>query len=247
VTQHRVDQVAARQQPVPGRLPSPDEILEIGPESRPPAGRRLLRRPRRWLHSARRTLRTRRGKWVLIALACVAVLLVGLLAAGFLSPASAPSGDLPPPADLGIQPSFGDTSPAPSESAAKDKQHGDSPSTGGVSNPLAALRAKFPDNPLNHLRGAGLHRVSISVSSGSPVLVLGYLVPTGLGSSYGQVSGHPRHWSMSERAIGRGYLAAIFVQAGRDGSPATCRVTVDGKVTDSESTSSSYGRAVCLG
>ena len=242
MAEHRVDQVAARTQPVPGPLPSPEEVLEIRPRPRPSSNRRLLRRPQSWLRSVRRALRTRRGKWVLVGLACVAVLLVGLLAEGFLS-SSAPSSDVPQGAGADTNSSvLGST--APSKSA---KKHVDKPGTGPVGNPLAALRSKFPDNPLNHLRGAGVHQVAVSVSSGGRALVLGYLIPTGLGSSYGQVKGHPRTWSMSEKAIGRGYLAAIFVQAEKDGAPVTCRVVVDGTVTDSETTSGSYGRAICLG
>ena len=218
-------------------------MLEIRPRPRPSTNRRLLGGPQRWLRSARRMLRTRRGKWVLVGLACVAVLLVGLLAEGFLS--SSPSANGAPGGGSGNTLASGLTS-SPSASPSAKKTRGDSPGHGPVGNPLAALRAKFPDNPLNHLRGAGLHHVSVSVSGGR-VLVLGYLIPTGLGSSYGEVKGHPRSWSMSERAIGRGYLAAIFVQAGKDGTPVSCNVTVDGKSTDSETTSGSYGRAICLG
>jgi hypothetical protein len=245
VNEHRVDQVAARKQPVPGRLPNPDEVFEIRPQPRPSGTRRrLLRRPQRWLHSLQRGLRTRRGRWVLIGLACVAVLLVGLLASGFLSQ-SAPSSHVPQAAGGGTGVVAAE-SPAPSKSGESGTHH-DKPGTGPVGDPIAALRSKFPDNPLNHLRGAGLHQVSVSISSHSPVLVLGYLIPTGLGATYGSVKGHPRSWSMSERAIGRGYLAAIFVQAGKNAAPVTCRIVIDGKVTDTESTAGSYGRAICLG
>jgi hypothetical protein len=238
---HRVDQVASRKAPVPGPLPSPDEILEIRARPRPSASRRVVRRPERWLRSLRRLPHTRRGRWTLISLACVAVLLVGLLAEGFLSSAAPSAG-----VAGGGYGSNSLTPRAPQPSASKSKGHGNTPGSGPVSDPVAALRLRFPDNPLNHLRGAGLHQVSVSVSGGQ-VFVLGYLIPTGMGSTYGQVKGHPRSWSMSERAIGPGYLAALFVQASKDGEPVTCHITVDGKSTDTETTSGSYGRAICLG
>jgi hypothetical protein len=72
-------------------------------------------------------------------------------------------------------------------------------------------------------------------------------VPTGLGSTYGVVKRHPKSWSVSERALGRGYLAAVFIQTDRSGAPVTCTVSVDGKVTDRETASGAYGRTVCLG
>jgi hypothetical protein len=235
--EHRVDQVAARRQPVPGPLPGSDELLEI----RPPASARQRQHGRRggWRRSVRQALATKTGRRVLIGLACVTVLLVGLLAQGFLS---SPAPSVPPAAGAVDTSTAVPTSPAPSKAA---KKHAAGSTL--VSDPAAALRSHFPDNPLNHLHGAGLHQVVISATSREPMTVVGYLVPTGLGSSYGVVKGHPRSWSMSEQALGRGYLAAIFLQTGRDGVPITCTVRVDGKVTNSETTSGGYGRAVCLG
>src|SRR4051812_6493095 len=98
-------------------------MLEIRPRPGPLTGRRLLRRPQRWLRSVRRALRTRRGTWVLVALACVAVLLVGLLAEGFLS-SSAPSPKVPEAAAVDSNAAAPGT-PAPSKSA--NKRHTDTP------------------------------------------------------------------------------------------------------------------------
>jgi hypothetical protein len=72
-------------------------------------------------------------------------------------------------------------------------------------------------------------------------------VPTGLGSAYDTVKPRGRHWSMTEKALGKGYLAALFIQSGKAGVPVTCTVVVDGRVTNTETTSGSYGRSVCLG
>lgn len=234
--EHRVDQLATRKQPVPGPLPAtPIDIAE----ARPPSHRRLSEHRRRFTRRLTRALNTRRGRWLLIALACAAVLLIGLLAQGFLS-SPAPSVGAPDAAGgTSALPSTVSTSPSPVKSKKSSSQL--------VQDPVAALRARFPDNPLNHLDTHALHQVTISASAPGPMTVVGYLVPTGLGSAYGTVDGHRSSWSISEQALGGGYLAAIFIQTGKSGIPITCRITVDGKVKSTETTSGSYGRALCLG
>ncbi len=234
-----MDQLAARQRPTPGPLPTtPLELLEVRP--RPGPG---VRGRRRWSRRISHALRSKRGRRVLIGLASVTVLLVGLLVEGFLfSPA--PSIGAPDSAldGGGSAPS---ESPTPLHAKSKADKHTGAP--GPVSNPVAALRQQFPDNPLNHLRADGLHHVTITATSRQPIALVGFLVPTGFGPSYGTVKPHSTRWSVSEQAIGPGYLAAIFVQAGRDGTPITCQVSVDGTVTDTETTAGGYGRAICLG
>jgi hypothetical protein len=242
---HRVDEVAARKQPVPGPLPSQEELLEIRSHGqRRPSPRRqpsVADRRHEWSRSVRRFARSKRGRWILIALSCLAVLLIGLLGEGFLS-SPAPSVAAP---DGGYAAADGLSGSASPSSPANKK---DGSKTGTlVSDPVAALRAKFPDNPLNHLHGPGVHQVVISAHSAAPITLVGYLVPTGLGPTYGVLKRHPHSWSISEQALGRGYLAAIFIQAGRDGVPITCSISVDGKVTNSQTTSGGYGRAICLG
>jgi hypothetical protein len=194
-----------------------------------------MRRLNRWL-------RTSRGRWALVALACAAVILIGLLASGFLSASSKSPSVAPPEAGASGPTTTAPASPSPSKASSKRT----SAPSGLVTDPVAALREQFPDNPLNHLRGPGLHHVVLNVSSGRPIAVLGYLVPTGLGAPYGTVK-HQTHWTNQQQAIGPGYLAAIFVQTDSSGTPITCSVTVDGKRTNTETTSGAYGRAVCLG
>lgn len=197
------------------------------------------RRRRRRLRKVTRALRSRRGKQVLAVLACVAVILGGLLIEGFLS---SPAPSVAAPVDQSVT----SASAQPGASKAPHKKAATKASS-IETDPVGVLRSAFPYNPLNHLRAHGVHDVVVSATSAGPIAVLGYLVPTGLGKSYGGVDNHPRHWSMSERAVGSGYLAAIFLQAGKSGAPVTCTITIDGKVTDRQTTSGSYGRAVCLG
>lgn len=226
----------ATRAPEPGRLPLTIALDDL---EQPPGRTLRVRRQRPPRRPVRQFFRSRRGRWVLIALACLATVLVGLLAAGFTSsPAKRSADGLPSPTGgLGAVPGPDLSSSA----AAKGGKHE------AANDPVQILKNKFPDNPLNHLRGNGLHHVTISVQSRQPVAVVGYLVPTGLGSVYGTVKPNARHWSLSEQALGPGYLAAVFVQAGKSGVPVTCSVTVDGKATNSETTSGAYGRAVCLG
>jgi hypothetical protein len=240
VGEHRIDQLAARKQPVPRLLTEPVEVLT--PHA---VGEAAHRRPRRhrWKRRIMRTVRSKRGRWVLIGLACIGVLIVGLLAQGFFS-SPAPALHLPPGAAGG----YSTPAPDPLTSSVPAKHHkGGGSGKNLVSNPVQRLHSVLPDNPLNHLRGGQLHEVTISVSTPGHIEVLGYLVPTGMGSSYGEVHTARHTWSMREQAVGSGYLAAMFVQSDKLGSPLTCTVTVDGKVTNSETTSGSYGRAVCLG
>jgi hypothetical protein len=197
----------------------PDQPISIREVPAPgrPAHRSLRARGHQWRRTLSRFARTKRGRWILIASACTAVLLVALLAQGFLT---SPAPSVGPPGAAGGDQSLSSL-PAPSPSKVKAKAAtANDPRL--VRNPLAQLRGRFPDNPL-------------------------YLVPTGLGSAYGSVGGHPRSWSISEQALGSGYLAAIFIQTGKSGTPITCRITVDGKVTSTETTSGGYGRALCLG
>jgi hypothetical protein len=208
-----------------------------------PARRLTSRRCRQWRRNISRALRTRQGRWALVALACLVVIVVGLFASGFLS-SPTPAVSVPPVA--GAPATTAPSSPA-TRSATGHASKSAVGAIGLTADPLKTLRLAFPDNPLNHLRGPGLHNVTITADSAAPIAVVGYLVPTGLGAPYGTVRPHSGHWSVTQQAVGGGYLAAVFVQTGAAGTPIVCRVNVDGRVTNSETTSGSYGRAVCLG
>lgn len=217
--------------------PAPAPIAtDLSQQPRRPRGERHRIKRRR--ASFREWLATKTGRRVLIALVCVAVLLAGLLWQGFLN---SPAPDVTPPAAAQGS-SLSDSAPAPSPSA---KRSSGTPATDeGV---MRTLRSQFPDNPLNHLNGAGVHEVTIEVDSAGSVPVLGWLVPTGLSNTYGTRDNGGSHFSLSQRALGPGYLAAVFIQAGKLGLPVTCRVIVDGRTTNAETTSGPYGRTVCLG
>lgn len=227
--------------PTPAPIPI---VLDRAP--RPRAHRRKPpTRPRRWARAVRRGLGTRRGKWLLVALACLLVLLVGLLSQGFLS---SPAPKAAPPAAAGSSAPAGPAASTPPASPSPTvRKSATGTISAGDQAVLRTLRDRFPDNPLNQLRGGQIHQVTIEARSAGSFPVLGWLVPTGLGNTYGTQHNANGTWTLSQRAIGKGYLAAVFLQAGRAGVPVTCRVIVDGRVTDSETTSGSYGRTVCLG
>jgi hypothetical protein len=247
MAEHRSKHGERRPAPVPSRTPliAPERAAVYArPTPGGPPTRRRVRGPRRAARKLNRWLRTSRGRWTLIALACAAVILIGLLASGFLSGSSKSPSVAPPQAGASGSTDTALASPSPSKAKGSSTRTG---AAGGlVTDPVAALRDQFPDNPLNHLHGPGLHHVVLDVRSSRTIPVLGYLVPTGLGAPYGAVK-HQTHWTNQQQAIGRGYLAAIFVQTDGSGAPITCTVTVDGKRTNTETTSGAYGRAVCLG
>jgi hypothetical protein len=242
VGEHRVDQLAARQQPQPRPLTEPVELLRPRPGAGPAHSKGIRSAPQRWRRRVSQFVRSRRGRWVLVALACLVVLVVGLLAQGFFN-SPAPAVSVPNAAGgagLGTSPP---ASPSPSKTSTKAGQGGNQL----VSNPVARLRQLMPDNPLNHLQTGQLHQVVISASAPGRMAVVGFLVPTGMGETYGSRNGANHSFRLSQQALGGGYLAAIYLQTGKSGTPITCTITVDGKVTSSQTTSGSYGRALCLG
>lgn len=242
--EHRVDQVAARNQPVPRPLDGPVEVLKPRPSPGGAAhGKGLRSTPYRWRKRVTRFLNSTKGRWTLVSLACLAVLLVGLLAQGFFN-SPAPAVSAPQAGGDSSGAGIAALTPSPSPSKGKPGKDGNGPL---VNDPVGQLRNMLPDNPLNHLATGQLHDVTVSASSPTAIPVLGYLVPTGLGAAYGSLNGRSRPWSLHQQALGKGYLAAIFIQAGKTGAPVTCTVTVDGRVTSSQTTSGPYGRAVCLG
>jgi hypothetical protein len=217
--------------PVPGPLPVQVQTTAL------PTGRKPTP-PMPWTRKVTKAFRSKQGRWALMALASAAVIVIGLLGAGFLS-SPAPALKTPPLAgDAGAS-----TAPTSVSPSATPKTKGKNSLNG---DPVRTLRNRFPDNPLNHLRGPGLHHVTVSAHAAGRMTVVGYLVPTGLGATYGSVKDRSS-WTLTQQAIGPGYLAAIFVQTGKTGVPITCQIVIDGKVTSTETTSGAYGRALCLG
>lgn len=181
---------------------------------------------------------TRTIRLTAIALLSLVILLLGLLLQGLLT---APSRSLVPPSGDEAIPASAATHPARTIPTAPRRAPLSS------SEAVSVLRNAAPYNPLNHLRAGETHQVEIYVSSSSPIAMVGYLVPTGLTAAYGKARPNARHFVLSQKALGGGYLAAIFVQADGTGTPITCQVIVDGRRTAIQSTHGAYGATVCLG
>lgn len=223
-----------------------DELSGTGAEGAGHGDRRRRKKSlkRRVRHRLRLAATSRGGTWAAVALACLAVLLVGLLTAGFLS-SPGPAPHVPPAAQRALASAYAGADGAVVASGSTGAATAVGPATtGDVS---GTLHSVLPDNPLNHLRGADVHRVVVEVYSSAPVGEVGYFVPTGTTHTYGTARPAGDRWQISQQALGSGYLAAVFVQAGGGGTPITCRVIVDGKVTSHSTTSGAYGRTVCLG
>ena len=91
------------------------------------------------------------------------------------------------------------------------------------------------------------HHVVLTVTSEVPIGTVGYIVPTSLRESYGVTKDAGTFWQLSTTAYGDPDYAEIFVQAGARGYPITCKITVDGRVTEQRSTEGPYGQMMCQG
>ncbi len=92
-----------------------------------------------------------------------------------------------------------------------------------------------------------MHTVRLQVTAAEGVVArVGYLVPSGVESTYGDHRNVPAPWSRTVHAPGTGYLAAIFVQTDTTGRPVTCRITIDGTLRESETFAGSYARGICV-
>src|SRR5205823_11824696 len=128
----------------------------------------------------------------LVGIVCIVALIFGMLAEGFFS---SPAPAVSPPGGLGN--ASASTPPASPLASKPPKHHGGGNGPGHlVKNPVQRLRNVLPDNPLNHLNTGDIHQVTIEAHSSAPMAVVGYLVPTGLGSTYGSIHGR-RQWSVS--------------------------------------------------
>ncbi|TNM46119.1 hypothetical protein FHP29_04120 [Nocardioides albidus] len=90
-------------------------------------------------------------------------------------------------------------------------------------------------------------RIHLEVFSKAPIGIVGYQVPTSLTDSAGTDEGVGTHWSLDTIAYGEPDYARLFFGAGPTGTPVTCVITVDGKVTERRSTEGPYGRTMCQG
>lgn len=89
--------------------------------------------------------------------------------------------------------------------------------------------------------------ITLSVRSAAPIGILGYVIPTSQDHPSGKVTGVGRSWSLQTIGYGRPDYARIFLQANTIGTPITCTITVNGRVTEHSSTEGPYGRMMCQG
>jgi hypothetical protein len=145
------------------------------------------------------------------------------------------------PDDLGL------ADQAAAEPAASTGPPSTTPGTPGTTFPGAGL----PD--LKGLRGKGgivglpREKVVLSMTSAAPIAYVGYIVPTSLDHSTGTVSSPGTSWSLTTTAYGPPDYAQLFSLAGPAGVPVTCTITVNGRVTETRTTSGPYDQLFCQG
>lgn len=91
------------------------------------------------------------------------------------------------------------------------------------------------------------HSINLRVTSSAPIGTVGYVIPTSTYHSRGVVKNVGTFWTLSTTVYGSPDYAQIFFQAGAQGFPVTCTITVDGHVTEHRSTEGPYGQMVCQG
>lgn len=92
------------------------------------------------------------------------------------------------------------------------------------------------------------HRLTIRWTSGNPLGLIAYIVPTSQEHNEGSwVERTRRELTISTTVYGRPDYAIAYVQAGGTGAPATCEIFVDGKRTARRTTQGPYGAVWCQG
>lgn len=106
----------------------------------------------------------------------------------------------------------------------------------------------FPGLPGGSLSASlpAIH-ITLSLDSAAPIGGLGYQVPTSRDNPQGIVHGVGNHWSMTTTGYGRPDYARIFFTAGPSGTPITCTIRINGRVTEHRSTKGPYGQMMCQG
>ena len=187
----------------------------------------------RW--SGVRILRRGSVRATLVVLAMVAVLI------GCLFVVYHQSG----PADAGRAP--GGQSGLTEDSAAPGKPAGTSVAQRHLPGPFRSYNVPLTTNAKGFgVRFSTMHTVLLQVSAVGAVARMGYLVPSGVESTYGDHRNVRAPWARTVHAPGTGYLAAIFVQTDATGRAVTCRITIDGTLRETETFSGSFARGICV-
>jgi hypothetical protein len=95
--------------------------------------------------------------------------------------------------------------------------------------------------------GLPREKVVLSMTSAAPIAYVGYIVPTSLDTSTGTVTSPGTSWSLTTIGYGPPDYAQLFSLAGPAGVPVTCTITVNGKVTETRTTSGPYDQLFCQG
>ena len=91
------------------------------------------------------------------------------------------------------------------------------------------------------------HRMTLRLTSPNPIGWTGYIIPTSTQHPEGSSFVEGNSWSLSTTVYGDPDYGVVFLQAGADGRPATCEITIDGQVTDRRTTKGPYGTVWCQG
>ena len=120
--------------------------------------------------------------------------------------------------------------------------------------PTAATNITLPGRTIVGIVGGGLtftpasqHVVVLHAWSATPIVRVGYLAPTAVDYSYGDVRHVGNDWTLTLHALGKPAYAIIYIQAGPAGIPINCSISVDGHIDNTSNTQGPYGRTICLG
>ena len=97
------------------------------------------------------------------------------------------------------------------------------------------------------IQGLTPHHLVVRVASRHSIARLGYVIPTSLDHSTGDLRNVASPFVLNTEVYGKPKYAEVFIQTGRDGAPVSCTIEVDGAVTSTETTSGTYGRQLCIG
>jgi hypothetical protein len=125
-----------------------------------------------------------------------------------------------------------------------DKYKGTGYSVGGLSSGSFSLPGLQGGSVYQYLPR---HRIVLTVTSAAPIGIVGYVIPTSLKRPYGEVHHVGTGWSLTTTVYGGPDYAQLFMQGDQRGDPITCTITVDGKVTEHQTTEGPYARLICQG
>lgn len=91
------------------------------------------------------------------------------------------------------------------------------------------------------------HKLTITLSAPHALGTVAYVIPTSVEHPQGSHNEKSNTWSLTTTVYGNPDYAVVFVQAGVDGKPESCKITVDGRVTERRSTEGPYGAMWCQG